>query len=299
MPQQLQQLLSQLSPSPAAMAVSAEEREPALGQMDTGERDRSRRNTGVSAEDVAISLEAVGSSKPTSQTTTLRIPKVSSAQVSTSRPQQSASNPTVEGSTNLLQPIEHVHTGQYTPREHAHSDAVGHEAPEWSNFKSAIVLLGCTLLFTIIAEVLVDEVDSVMDRFDLDEKLLGLTIFALVPSVTEFVNAIAFAVYGNVALSMEIGSAYTVQVAMLQIPATLAFSVWYNSNEWRPAQYHFNLLFPRWDVIVVVFSVFLLTYSYVEGKSNYFKGSILTFAYVIFLCSFWYEPVFGTGDFPE
>lgn len=38
--------------------------------------------------------------------------------------------------------------------------------------------------------------------------------------------------------------------------------------------YH-SLIFPRWDVIVIILSVFLLTYCYIEAKSNYHRGSIL------------------------
>jgi Ca2+:H+ antiporter len=177
-------------------------------------------------------------------------------------------------------------------RNTSHNGGGGHDAPEWSKTKSAIVLLSSTVLFSMIAELLVESVDVVIQGFDIDEKFLGLTLFALVPNVTEFMNAIAFAMYGNVALSMEIGSAYTVQVAMLQIPALLAFSTWYNWGKigQNIAHHAFYLMFPRWDVIVTVFSVFLLTYTYIEGKSNYFKGSILTFAYLIFVVSFYYEP---------
>lgn len=38
-------------------------------------------------------------------------------------------------------------------------------------------------------------------------------------------NAISFAMNGNIALSMEIGSAYALQVCLLQIPALVFFSV--------------------------------------------------------------------------
>ena len=34
-------------------------------------------------------------------------------------------------------------------------------------------------------------------------------------------------------------------------------------------------IFPRWDVLVIILSVFLLTYVYIEAKSNYHRGSIL------------------------
>ena len=45
------------------------------------------------------------------------------------------------------------------------------------------------------------------------------------------------------------------------------------------------MIFPRWDVIVIILSVFLLTYCYIEAKSNYHRGSILILRWV----SFWLE----------
>lgn len=65
-------------------------------------------------------------------------------------------------------------------------------------------------------------------KFPISEKFLGLTLFALVPNITEFMNAISFALYDNIVLSMEIGSAYALQVCLLQIPVMVAFSAWYN-----------------------------------------------------------------------
>lgn len=40
-------------------------------------------------------------------------------------------------------------------------------------------------------------------------------------------NAISFAMNGNIALSMEIGSAYALQVCLLQVPALVLFSAFY------------------------------------------------------------------------
>ena len=94
----------------------------------------------------------------------------------------------------------------------------GHEAPSWSRFVSASVLLGCTALYAVIAgassfvffreaayrslctELLVDVVDVVLEGSGIDEKFLGITLFALVPNTTEFMNAISFALNGNIAL---------------------------------------------------------------------------------------------------
>ncbi|RKP27772.1 hypothetical protein SYNPS1DRAFT_4237, partial [Syncephalis pseudoplumigaleata] len=203
---------------------------------------------------------------------------------------------------NLAIPLDVMQPAQILADDEAHKSSAagghggqgghgGHDAPEWSKLKSSVVLLSCTVLFAAIAELLVDTVDEVMEGSTVEEKFLGITLFALVPNVTEFTNAIAFALYGNIALSMEIGSAYAVQVTLLQIPAVVAFSVW---RSWHAIGDNistgFIMLFPMWDVVVSVLSVFLLIYIYIEGKSNYFKGSILTIAYLIFVGSFYFEP---------
>ncbi|CAG8789799.1 22192_t:CDS:2, partial [Dentiscutata erythropus] len=113
--------------------------------------------------------------------------------------------------------------------ESEEEEAAGHDSPNWSKVKSVIVLITCTILYTVIAEMLIHNVEVLSTS--VDEKLLGLTLFAIVPSFTEFVNAVGFALNGNIALSMEIGSAYALQVCLLQIPAMVAFSEFYNMNK--------------------------------------------------------------------
>ena len=45
---------------------------------------------------------------------------------------------------------------------------------------------------------------------------------------------------------------------------------WFTGHRFTP-----RLIFPRWDVIVIILSIFLLTYTYIEAKANYHRGSIL------------------------
>jgi len=144
-------------------------------------------------------------------------------------------------------PVKAILENEDVGLEHAHASG-GHDAPNWSRTKSSIVLLGATVLYAIIAEILVNTVDVVLESVDIDEKFLGITLFALVPNTTEFLvcclfpsllyhfdllmndiikNAISFAMNGNIALSMEIGSAYALQVCLLQIPALVLFSAFY------------------------------------------------------------------------
>jgi len=48
----------------------------------------------------------------------------------------------------------------------------------------------------------VDVVDVILKGSGIDEKFLGITLFALVPNTTEFMNAISFAMNGNIALRL-------------------------------------------------------------------------------------------------
>lgn len=71
----------------------------------------------------------------------------------------------------------------------ASTDAInagGHDAPNWSRAKSSIILCGATVLYALIAEILVNTVDVVLEGVAIDEKFLGITLFALVPNTTEF-----------------------------------------------------------------------------------------------------------------
>lgn len=172
---------------------------------------------------------------------------------------------------------------------HAEAPATGgHDAPNWSRTKSYIVLLTATLAYAIIAEILVNTVDAVLANVDIDEKFLGITLFALVPNTTEFLNAISFAMNGNIALSMEIGSAYALQVCLLQIPALVLFSGVYGRfiDPQNIIDHTFTLIFPNWDLVTVFLSIFLLNNVTREEKSNYWKGSILVLGYLVVVLGF-------------
>lgn len=177
-------------------------------------------------------------------------------------------------------------------RHHRH---IHRSDPYWSRRKSALILLTATLAYMIIAEILVDTVNVIRDSTNVDEKFLGLTLIALVPNTTEFINAVTFAMKENIALSMEIGSAYALQVCLLQIPALVLFSAVYDRWHHDHLTHHsmFRLILPTWDIVCVFFCVFLLSYLSNEGKSNYFKGSILLLAYTMVLAGFY------LGDYTE
>ncbi|PON25144.1 Ca2+:H+ antiporter [Trichoderma gamsii] len=241
---------------------------------------------GLSQVDNSVLVREVAEIAATAATIASRdryVHKASSTGVATPRP-HGASRP-----SHLHDVEEDAATaGAATAHPGGHG---GHDAPNWSRTKSTVILLGATILYAIIAEILVDTVDVVLESFAIDQKFLGLTLFALVPNTTEFLNAISFAMNGNIALSMEIGSAYALQVCLLQIPCLVLFSAVFPNIPvgGDAAKYTFSLLFPQWDLVTVVLCVFLLSYVYGEGKSNYFKGSILMLTYLVVVIGYYFS----------
>ena len=126
------------------------------------------------------------------------------------------------------QQARRVRSAQLGVEEEDTAGHAGHDGPSWSRAVSASVLLACTALYAIIAgtcvqnyspypsfvsnfallivmalthtELLVNVVDVVLNGSGIDEKFLGVTLFALVPNTTEFMNAVSFAMNGNIAL---------------------------------------------------------------------------------------------------
>jgi Ca2+:H+ antiporter len=200
----------------------------------------------------------------------------------TSRPQSIRHVPAIE---------THAAPAGGEPAAHGSGEGGGHDAPNWSRTKSSVILCVATVAYALVAEVLVNTVDVVLQSVDIDEKFLGITLFALVPNTTEFLNAISFAMNGNIALSMEIGSAYALQVCLLQIPALVLFSAvhgrWIDPSDL--IDHTFSLIFPQFDMVTVILCVFLLSYMYGEGKSNYFKGGILILTYLVVIMGFYYS----------
>ena len=73
------------------------------------------------------------------------------------------------------------------PKNPSIEDTNAHHSPGWSIFKSCTVLIGCTLLYTLIAEILIACLDDILIGYPwMTEKTLGMTVLAVVPTVTEF-----------------------------------------------------------------------------------------------------------------
>jgi Ca2+/Na+ antiporter len=116
------------------------------------------------------------------------------------------------------------------------------------------------------AELLIDVVDVVLDGSGIDEKFLGITLFALVPNTTEFMNAISFALHGNIALRWVASVCASGRLRSL----TGSLSAWKSVRHmpYRFACFRFRLwwlslpgmLQKRWDPLLRLSGMFLIRF---------------------------------------
>lgn len=176
-----------------------------------------------------------------------------------------------------------------------------------SILKILLILMGCTAAYSFIAEIIVKTISNATEGLSVSSSILGITVFALVPMATEFYNAISFAMSKNMALGLEIGSAYMAQALMIQIPVLVIFSAYYYNNsrmldddgyllrnpdvprEVAPNM-GFTMIFSNWDMYVCLFASLVFLRVYIEGKSNFFKGAVLFMTYSVIITSYFLIP---------
>ncbi|XP_071831123.1 uncharacterized protein [Apostichopus japonicus] len=171
--------------------------------------------------------------------------------------------------------------------QHSSSQHSGHHSkPEvlWGRAKSVIILIIFTVAMALCAEVAVGSLQEILESEDtkITEAFIGVTVIAVVPEIPEIINGVQFALKNNINLSLEIGSSIAVQVCLLQIPTLVALDYIFSLN--------FRLLFNDLHLWSVILSVIIMNYTFVDGKSDYFQGSMLCIVYFILLVMFFYAP---------
>ena len=139
-----------------------------------------------------------------------------------------------------------------------------------------ILAITCTL-FSIVCEILTGKIEKAIEQMGLTARFAGLVFYTLIPAVAEFINAVRFALEGNMGLSLEIGNQGAMVVSLIQMPALVLISVIMGRAE--PKE-QFTLMFEMIDVFAIIISVMLRNFMLTDKSINYFTG----FAFlVIFL----------------
>jgi len=175
----------------------------------------------------------------------------------------------------------------FTFKTHKHIfDEDGEEegTAEWTIPFSIFVMLVSITCFGLLAEDVVELLQDVLVELGLTQAFVGITLIALTPAATEIANAVKFALLNQISLSVSIGSASSIQVALIQMPALILLSIAFSADE------SFHLVFPLMSVFSVILAVITFNYISAEGHSNYFVGSVLVVMYILLIGSFYFTP---------
>jgi Ca2+:H+ antiporter len=178
-----------------------------------------------------------------------------------------------------------THAYIYEPKEGEENEE--HDSPEWGKIRSAVTLLIATGIFAIVSDELTESIEGTVASLPLTKAFLGVFFIGAFGNAAELLNAVNFGLKNNIALSLEIGAAGTIQTALIQIPGLVFFSAIFNHLDPRNS---FILIFPSLHVFAILFSVIIVNYISADGKSNYFEGSALVLVYILMMVAFFFVP---------
>ncbi|XP_032895944.1 low affinity vacuolar monovalent cation/H(+) antiporter-like isoform X1 [Amblyraja radiata] len=173
--------------------------------------------------------------------------------------------------------IYDIHISDCHVPGHSHNVVI-----HWSRWRAVVLLVVTTVCMSACAELVSEHIDPLLSSSAISPYFLGVTVLAMVPELPEIVNGIQFALQNNISLSLEVGSSIAVQVCMLQIPILVLFSAIYPVG--------FNLLFSDLHLWASIFSVILMNYIFMDGKCDYFQGTVLVVVYLIIMAMYYFAP---------
>nr|XP_055048591.1 uncharacterized protein cax2 isoform X1 [Misgurnus anguillicaudatus] len=175
-------------------------------------------------------------------------------------------------------------THSYIYDIHVGDGTAGHlgASVHWSRWRSLLILIIATVLMSACADLTTEHIQPILNYPSISQYFIGVTVLAMVPEIPEIVNGIQFALQNKISLSFEVGSCIAVQVCMIQIPILVLFNVFYDVG--------FVLLFSDLHLWASIFSVIVVNYSFMDGKSDYFQGTALVVVYFILLALYFFAP---------
>lgn len=157
-----------------------------------------------------------------------------------------------------------------------------HGSPQWSRLKCIFILFACTALISLLADIMANNIQPLMQSLHISEYFIGVTLIAVLPELPEIVNGIQFALQNNVAMGIEIAMNTAIQCCLLQVPILILIDLIYS--------FKLYMIFSDVHMFSVIFSVIVMNYTLQDGRSNYFQGSALLLIYLVLMAMYFFTP---------
>ena len=173
----------------------------------------------------------------------------------------------------ILMPFIFILGVFFSVKTHSHIykvDAEHEHESEMNSTFAIIMLFIATILFSLMCHVMTEKIPHAIERLQLSERFVGLIFYTLIPNAAEYMNAIKFALNGNIGLSMEIGNQAAILTALTEMPALVLLS--YLMHSTGASSTLFTLVFPLIDIFCVIIAVLLRNSILGEKSVNYSTG---------------------------
>ncbi|CAI9264742.1 unnamed protein product [Lactuca saligna] len=164
-----------------------------------------------------------------------------------------------------------------SPKE-GNSDDDDDESPDISKYECVIWLSILTLFISILSEYLVNTIEGASVAMNIPIAFISVILLPIVGNAAEHASAIMFAMKDKLDISLGVAIGSSTQISMFAIP----FCVVVGWIMGRPLDLNFQLFETATLFITVLVVAFMLQ----DGTSNYFKGVMLVFCYLIVAASF-------------
>ena len=151
----------------------------------------------------------------------------------------------------------------------------------WKLPVSVGVLIACTALISLEAELVSDALEETAKTVGLSEFFLGIIVLAVVGNAAEYTSAIYFARRNRMGLVMTITVGSTIQVALLTAPLLVFIS--------HLMGHPMNLVFSNpLEMAAIAAVAFVVNAISQDGETTWFEGVLLIGVYVLLALAFFF-----------
>jgi len=166
--------------------------------------------------------------------------------------------------------------------KHLYTEDVGKYEARWSIKKSVFILLISTIAVAFMSEILVGSIEPIVASLGWTELFIGVIFVAIIGNAAEHTSAITMAIKGKMDLALQISIGSATQIVMFVAPALVLISLLFPEN--------MSLVFNTFELVAIIFSVFVVNSVIEDGESNWFEGAQLIMAYIIMAVAFFFHP---------
>ncbi|KAK9077424.1 hypothetical protein SSX86_005761 [Deinandra increscens subsp. villosa] len=156
------------------------------------------------------------------------------------------------------------------------------ESADISKWESIIWLGLLTLFISVLSEYLVNAIEGASVAMDVPVAFISVILLPIVGNAAEHASAIMFAVKDKLDISLGVAMGSSTQISMFVVGVVMPTCVIVGWITGCPM----DLDFEPFETATLFMTVLVVAFMLQEGTSNYFKGLMLLFCYMIVAASF-------------